>query len=829
MKRCFPDWNSVFYLQNDLVIGLEVDFGADESLARVSSVKRKANIPRTEVVVPDAAPISARHLPVLTETDAGFRTLFLHNPKPMWVFDLQTLQFLEVNEAAIRHYGYSREEFLGMLLSDLRPEDIPRIDEEVARARKGGEYRGEWRDRRRDGSLIDVEILSHNVEFRGREAQLAVVRDITKQKQIEQALQQAERKYRLIFEEAIVGIYQSSPDGKLLSANPAMASMFGFDSPEELIASVSDVQPQLYVDPARRDEFKRLMQEQGVVRHFEVQIYRKDRSKMWLWVNGRAVREGDSVVRYEGTLEDITDRKLLEDQLRAAQKQYRDIVEDAVIGIFQSTPDGRYLSVNPAMANMMGYDSPQELVESITDIAHQVYVDPSRREEIRTLANGPGVVKDLECEIYRKDGSKMWISAHVRAVVEDGAVVRYEGMNSDITQRKLLENQLRQAQKMDAVGQLAGGVAHDFNNSLGVITGYSDLLQMNLPPGDPSHKHAEEIAKAGRRAAALTRQLLAFSRQQVIQPVVLDLNSATSELEKMLRRLIGENIEMTFRRGPGLGRVKMDPGQVEQVLMNLSVNARDAMPLGGQICIETANVELDETYARQNAYVIPGSYVMLSVSDTGCGMDKETQRRIFEPFFTTKESGKGTGLGLSTVYGIAKQNAGYIIVYSEVGKGTTFRLYLPRLSDAAKLPLPPQALETIPHGRETVLVVEDETPLRLLARTCLESNGYSVLDAPDAVAALEFAKKHPGPIHLLLTDVVMPGMSGHELANRMIALQPEVKVLYMSGYTNDLINRHGILDWDTVLLEKPFTLHALLTKVYKTLHATKSGKSASAN
>jgi signal transduction histidine kinase/ActR/RegA family two-component response regulator len=467
-------------------------------------------------------------------------------------------------------------------------------------------------------------------------------------------------------------------------------------------------------------------------------------------------------------------------------------------------------------------------VASITDITQQVYVDSKSREEFQRIAREQGVATNFECQAYRKDGSKMWLCANVRAIFKNGDLVRYEGMNEDVTQRKLLEDQLRQAQKMEAVGQLAGGIAHDFNNTLGVIIGYSDLLQMKLPVGDPSHRHAMQITKAGRRAGALIRQLLAFSRKQVIQPVVLNLNSATREFEKMMPHLIGEDIEITFKRSPGLGPVKMDPGQVEQMLMNLAVNARDAMPQGGRLCIETANIELDETYARQNVHVTPGPYVMLSVSDTGCGMDRETQLHIFEPFFTTKKAGKGTGLGLSTVYGIVKQNAGHIRIYSALGEGTTFKLYLPRIGDAATLSLPPQALETILLGTETVLIVEDEEPLRLLARLCLESNGYSVLDAPNAAAALELAEKHDGRLDLLLTDVVMPGMSGRELAKRLTE-QREVKVLYMSGYNNDLSDHHGILDRDTVLLEKPFTVNSLLSKVYEVLHTGQAGKTIAAS
>ncbi len=761
--------------------------------------------------------------------DAGFRALFLCSPQPKWVFDPKDLRVLEVNDAAISHYGYSREEFLGMSISELRPlEDVPRLLEEVSRTRKGGQYRGEWKHRLKGGQLIDVEVFSHSVQFRGREARLAVIRDITKQKEAEEALRKAERKYRLIFEEALVGIYQSTPDGRLLSANAAMTRMYGLNTPEEFVAYITDVESQIYVDPSRRTEYKRLMAEQGGVRNFEVQVYRKNGTKMWLSVNGRAVCEGETIVRYEGSAEDITERKDLEDQLRLAQDQYREIFDNAIVGVFQSTPEGRYLTVNPAMAKMLGYGSPQELIGSITDIGRQVYVDPDYRNVLKERAKKTGMVTNLECHVYRKDGSKAWFSVNLRAIFQDGQIIRYEGTNEDITQRKLLEDQLRQSQKMEAVGLLAGGIAHDFNNALGVITGYSDLLQSNLSRQSPLHRYAEEIAKAGRRAAALTRQLLAFSRKQVIQPVVLDLNSATRELERMLRRLIGEHIEIAFQRDSALGLVKMDPGQVEQVLMNLCVNARDAMPDGGKLCIQTANVELDETYAKQTGFVLPGSYVMLCVSDTGCGIEQETQRRIFEPFFTTKEPGKGTGLGLSTVYGIAKQNGGYIIVYSEVNKGSTFRLYLPRLGVDAKVHTEALLPEAVAIGIETVMVVEDEEALRILARTCLESNGYTVLDAPDAATALLLAENDGRRIDLLLSDVVMPGMGGRDLANRMRVLHPNVKVLFMSGYTNDLIGRHHVLEPGTELLEKPFTLHSLLSRVGKLLHGVEGSNAVAA-
>ena len=359
-------------------------------------------------------------------------------------------------------------------------------------------------------------------------------------------------------------------------------------------------------------------------------------------------------------LEKNSAKKALHESETLLEQNYRSMFEEAIIGICQSTPEGRFLSVNPAMARMFGYESPEKLMASITDIPAQLYVDSERREQLKLLLAEHGLVQNFELQIYRKDGSKMWLSANARAIVKNASVVRYDGTLEDITERKSLEEQLRQSQKMEAVGRLAGGIAHDFNNAIGVIVGYSSLLKERLSPDDTLHRYAEEVGKAGNRAASLTRQLLAFSRKQVIQPTVLDLNSVVTETEKMLRRLIGEDINLVIIPGSDLGRVRADVGQMDQVLMNLAVNARDAMPLGGNLVIETANAELDGTNLSQHEYVKPGRYVMLSVSDTGCGMDRETQAHIFEPFFTTKGPGQGTGLGLSTVYGIVKQHEGYV-------------------------------------------------------------------------------------------------------------------------------------------------------------------------
>jgi CheY-like chemotaxis protein len=372
---------------------------------------------------------------------------------------------------------------------------------------------------------------------------------------------------------------------------------------------------------------------------------------------------------------------------------------------------------------------------------------------------------------------------------------------------------------MEAVGRLAGGVAHDFNNLLTVINGYAQILTQRSSPKDPSRGLFEEIQMAGERAASLTRQLLAFSRRQVLEPKVLDLSNVLANTETMLRRLIGEDVELVTKLRPGLGLVKVDPGQIEQVIMNLAVNSRDAMPQGGKFIIETTNVEADEDYARTHKPMTPGKYVVVSVSDTGCGLDLATQAHIFEPFFTTKAKGKGTGLGLATVYGIVKQSGGFIWVYSEPGQGATFKIYFPCVEEVASTAKPSRVRRPakLAKGKETILVVEDESGVRSLVCETLKSKGYNTLAAEGAAQALKIAEQYTKPIHLLLTDVVMPLTDGKELATRLSSLHPESKVLYMSGYTDDAVVRHGISDGGTPLLQKPFLPNALLLKVREVL------------
>ncbi len=505
------------------------------------------------------------------------------------------------------------------------------------------------------------------------------------------------------------------------------------------------------------------------------------------------------------------ERRRAEAALREAEAGYSTLVEQAPVGIYRSNPAGRFLSANRALACILGYDSPAELLG--LDMTRDVYADPAERQRLLDRDSYTEREYDeVEATWKRKDGRRLTVQLSVRAVRDgSGDVEYYETFVRDVTEQRRLEGQLLQAQKMEAVGRLAGGVAHDFNNLLTVILSYSDLLLEDLPPEIPDRADVAEIRKAAVAASSLTRQLLAFSRQQVLEPRVLDVNTVVASTEKLLTRLLGEDVSLTTTLAAALGAVKVDPGQLEQIIMNLAVNARDAMPRGGRLSIETANVEMDESYVRGHPLARPGHYVMLAVSDTGIGMDAATQARIFEPFFTTKEAGKGTGLGLATVYGIVRQSSGFIWVYSEPGHGTSFKIYLPRVDEPVS-PAGAPAPQVV-GGSETVLVVEDVAAVRAVTRQMLERQGYCVLEAANGATALSLARQHQSAIHLLVTDVVMPEVSGRELADQLVQLRPDMKVLFMSGYTDDAVVRHGILQEGIAYLQKPFTPDTLARKV----------------
>jgi two-component system, cell cycle sensor histidine kinase and response regulator CckA len=504
--------------------------------------------------------------------------------------------------------------------------------------------------------------------------------------------------------------------------------------------------------------------------------------------------------------------------LRATEASFATLVEHAPVGIYRSSPEGRFLSVNAAVVRILGYGSAAEVLA--LDMARDVYADAAERQRlVERDTYSDRQYDDVEATWKRRDGRALTVQLSVRAVRNAaGQVEYYETFVRDVTDQRRLQQQVLQSQKMEAVGRLAGGIAHDFNNLLTVITSYSELLLEDLAPTDAKRDDLEQVRKAADGAAALTRQLLAFSRQQVVEPRVLSLNTVVEGLQKILRRVLGEDIELTTTLAPDLGAVRADAGQLEQVLMNLAVNARDAMPTGGRLTVETANVEHEPTYAREHEAAAVRQFAMLAVTDTGCGMDEATKARIFEPFFTTKEPGKGTGLGLATVYGIVKQAGGFIWVYSEPGQGTSFKIYLPAVETPAERTTVASGAPA-PRGTETVLLVEDAAAVRAVTKQVLVRQGYTVLEAPDGEAALRLARRHRGPIHLLLTDVVMPRLSGRDLAQQLARVRPDMKVLFASGYTDDSVVRHGILESGTAYLQKPFSPESLARKVREVLDA----------
>ncbi len=525
---------------------------------------------------------------------------------------------------------------------------------------------------------------------------------------------------------------------------------------------------------------------------------------------------GNGMVHVLGIATDITERKRTERALHDTEKRYRLLFDSNPLPMWVYDRDTlEFLAVNEAAVSHYGYSRTEFLAMTIKDIRSEADVPTL----LRNLSNERGFTLAGSWQHQRKDGSVIDVEIISHPLMFAGHRAKLVLAN-DVTERRQAqqalretEEQLRQAQKLEGIGQLAGGIAHDFNNLLTVINGFTALAMKELPDGAPARSNLEEVKRAGDRAASLTRQLLAFSRKQVLQPEILNLDSVVVEMEKMLRRVIGENIDLRAVLEPQLGNVKADPGQIEQIILNLVVNARDSMPDGGKVTIETDNVYLDEEYAKHHVGAHAGHYVMLAVSDTGMGMDEKTRARIFEPFFTTKELGKGTGLGLSTIYGIVKQSGGNIWVYSEVGRGTTFKIYLPRVDEEAQQYQRTSTGEEPVRGTETVLLVEDEDMVRKLAYQILRASGYRVLEASGGGEALQICDSHEGPIDLLLTDVIMPEMSGRELAVSLQERWPALRVLFMSGYTDDAIVHHGVLEAGANFVQKPFTPDVLATKV----------------
>jgi two-component system, cell cycle sensor histidine kinase and response regulator CckA len=871
--------------------------------------------------------------------------LFEKNPLPMWVFDLDTLAFLAVNEAAIAKYGYSRDEFLHMTSKNLRPlEDVSAFLKEARKPGCGLREAGTWRHLRKDGTLIEVEITDQDIEWNGRHAKLVVANEITERKRAERSLRAERELLRAVIDNMPDYIYVKDAESRFVLANRALAGLVGAKTPEDLLGKTDfDFFPKQLAAAFFSDEQALIRSGKPLVNQEEASMDASGNPK-WTSTSKVPLRdEHGQVMRIVGIGRDITSHKRAENALRETIQELKALVEACPAGIVCLDRAGNVTTWNPAAERIFGWNEKELLGRPLP------MVPEDRRKqysELRALALKGETVLAREVRAQKRDGSAilasvsmaplrdatgeirgtmdmalditsrkqaegqlllqatalesaanavvitdsagklLWLNSAFTALTgfsieeatgqtfnilnsgehpksffremwntilggqiwhgevvnrrkdgtiftveqtitpvrsERGDVARFVTIMQDVTERKNLEQQLNQAQKMESVGRLAGGVAHDFNNLLSIIIGYSEILMERPGFDSQALRLAEEIKRAGARAATLTRQLLAFSRQQVLEPRVLNLNTIVTDTQKMLRRLIGEDVEIQTKLEGDLGRVKADPGQIDQILINLAVNARDAMPTGGKLTIETSNVELDEDYAAHHPPATPGRYVLLAMADTGMGMNREIKARIFEPFFTTKELGKGTGLGLSTVYGIVKQSGGYIWVYSEPGQGSVFKIYLPRVDQPVEPILPAEPAAESLRGTETILVVEDEDTLRTLIRTVLEQSGYTVMEAKSGADALKAVQEHDATIQLLLTDVIMPGMSGPAVAEQLVHAHPKTRVLYMSGYADSYANDRGLLAKGAVLIQKPFTREALLRKVREVLGRSAEG------
>jgi PAS domain S-box-containing protein len=789
-----------------------------------------------------------RNQEAIRESENKFRGLAETAVQAIFIYD--GVRFLYVNAATEAIFGYSRRELLAMedawMLVDEDSREWTR--QRIAQQLNGSAEptRFEFKITTRAGEERWLDFSSNRIEFERRAAIVATAVDVTQRKRAEQ-LQSA--LYRIAEETSEAGdLDEFYRFIHRIVAGLMHAENFYISLYDEKSAMLSFP---YFVDeedetPARKKLGKGLTE--YVLRTgqpllatpsvFEDLIARGEVEAIGApsldWLGVPLIIDDQTIgvlvvqtyrenIRYRQTEKDILtfvsqhvaaaiEHKRSEDQLRQSESRYRSLVQSAVYGIYRSTADGQFLAVNPALISMLGYLSEEEMLA--LSIGHDVYLETIERDnflaEFLSMRRWEGV----EVKWRRKDGKSITVRLSGRLVTDgDGEPAYIEGIVEDVTERRMLEQQLRQSQKMEAVGRLAGGVAHDFNNLLTVIRGYTEILLSDLPPGDVRRGELEEIMKASDRAGALTRQLLAFSRQQVLAPKVLNLNTIVLNMHNLLRRLLGEDVDLQTVLDPELGNAKADPSQVEQVIMNLAVNARDAMPMGGRLTIETANVELSENWGRDIINAKPGPYVMIAMTDSGAGMDEATKARVFEPFFTTKEQGKGTGLGLSTAYGIVKQSDGYISVYSEVGIGSTFKVYLPRLDTVRDAGVALGAVPATDRGTETVLLVEDEEGVRKLVRGILSRQGYRVLEATSGEEALDMVHEFTGKIDLLLSDVVLVGMSGRELSERMRIQMPTLKVIYMSGYTDDAIVRHGVLTESAEFLQKPFSSDNLLRKV----------------
>jgi PAS domain S-box-containing protein len=780
----------------------------EEKLAGVAIVLRDRTESHDVVLARNATQESLR------SSEARYSAFFESTSDAMLMIDVDTKTIRYANPAACRMFGYLETELCGMALTDIHPRDSwSHVVTRFCSAAAGAQHPApDIPCVKKDGTIVYMDITGTPLTIDGRTTLVGVFRDVTERRQAQCTLSASESRYRRLFESAKDGILiLDGTTGRIVDVNPFLLELTGYSRAEFLGQHLWEIGAFKNVNAAKV-AFAELLAKK-YVRYEHLPLEARDGRTIAVEVVSNVYRVEDEKV-IQCNVRDITERRRIEGELRVLERAVR-AVSQGILITDAFAPDHPIIYASPGFERLSGY-SAADVMGRNCRLLQGADTDPASLSSLRSaIREGRDCAVDLLN--YRKDGTTFWNHLALSPVRDaEGHVVNFVGVQTDVTERRLLESQFRQAQKMEAVGRLAGGVAHDFNNLLSVILSYGDMLLADMKPGEPMRDDIEEIHKAGKRATDLTRQLLMFSRQQVLAPKVLDLNDVLTSMDKMLQRILGADVDLVSLPTQPLGRVRADPSGIEQVIMNLVVNARDAMPTGGKLTMETANVVLDQAYAAAHLGVKPGPHVMLAVTDTGIGIDQATLARIFEPFFTTKVSGKGTGLGLSTVFGVVQQSGGSVWVYSEVGRGTTFKVYLPRVDAAVEqvgVTVPPTTL----RGSETILLVEDDDQVRVVARGILRRSGYHVIEARNAGEALLHSEQNPTTIHLLLSDVVMPQMSGPELAKRLTSVRPHMKVLCMSGYTDDSIVRHGVLEAHIAYLQKPITPETLTTRVREVL------------